>query len=41
MSNPFAAFAVDDDDEPTFQEAASQKVKRTHQEKKIYKQQQE
>ena len=41
MTNPYAAFEVSDD-EDNFQPTATgeQKVKRTHQEKKLYKQQQ-
>jgi len=40
MTNPFEAFNISDDEE-TYQPAATeQKVKRTHQEKKAYKQQQ-
>lgn len=40
MTNPFEAFNISDD-EDTFQPAKTdQKVKRTHQEKKAYKQQQ-
>ncbi len=39
MSNPFEAFNISDDEE-TFQ-PVEQKVKRTHQEKRVYKQQQE
>ena len=40
MSNPFAALEIHDDEEPAFV-ASETKVKRTHQEKRIYKQQQE
>ncbi len=40
MTNPFAAFNISDDDED-FTPVAEQKVKRTHQDKKLYKQQQE
>jgi hypothetical protein len=41
MTNPFEAFNISDDEEDNFTPVAEQKVRRTHQEKKIYKQQQE
>jgi hypothetical protein len=40
MTNPFEALAIDDDEEDT-QRVPIEKVKRTHQEKKNYKKQQE
>lgn len=39
MTNPFAAFEIEDDDEPT-QTTTKQVVKRTHQEKKQFKNEQ-
>lgn len=41
MTNPFEAFDISDDEEGFVKPAGEQKVKRTHQEKRIYKQQQE
>jgi hypothetical protein len=41
MTNPFEAFNISDDEEEAFTPVAEQKVKRTHQEKKNYKLQQE
>jgi hypothetical protein len=40
MTNPFEALDISDD-EDTFQQTTEAKVKRTHQEKRIYKQQQQ
>ena len=40
MTNPFEAFNISDDEETFQQTTTDQKVKRTHQEKKAYKQQQ-
>lgn len=42
MTNPFEAFNIsDDEDEGNFQKSNDTKVKRTHQEKKNYKKQQQ
>lgn len=41
MTNPFEAFNISDDEETFQPTAAEQKVKRTHHEKRLYKQQQE
>ena len=40
MTNPFAAFQIEDDDEPTQTTTTKQVVKRTHQEKKQFKNEQ-
>lgn len=41
MTNPFEAFNISDDEDAFQPTATEQKVKRTHQEKRLYKQQQE